>query len=130
MRDIRSQFENAPEELSAEGTGYSAKEMATNIDEQFLEKEKYEEDNFIRLNVTKREKKQREKMERSGGMARFRNEFETFDDFDEIAGLDDGAGPSVGRGGKKRRGDFLDEFVGRSEGGKNGKAGGNKKKRR
>jgi hypothetical protein len=120
MRDLRSQFDNAPEELSAEGTGYSAKEMATELDEAIAEKDRFEEDNFIRLNMSKRERKQREKLAASGGMSRFRNEFETFDDFDEISGLAEGP-REKGRG--KRKSDFLDDYIGagRSEKKKSGK---------
>lgn len=123
MKDLRSQFENAPEELSAEGTGYTAKEFETEFDRDLAEKERFEEENFIRLNMSKQERKMREKMAKSGGMMRFRDEFADLDDFADIQGLDvEGGGRAKGR--VKRKSDFLDDYVGRSggEGGKGKKS--------
>ncbi|KAI9021218.1 hypothetical protein DFJ74DRAFT_607266, partial [Hyaloraphidium curvatum] len=115
MRDVRAQFENVPEELSAGGTGYSAVEMATEMDERMAERDRFEEDNFVRLNMSKRERKEREKLAASGGMSRFRNEFDTFDDFADIEGLE--AGPPKGGSGGKRK---AKDFFGKGGGGKGG----------
>ncbi|KAJ3325892.1 hypothetical protein HDV06_002277 [Boothiomyces sp. JEL0866] len=89
LRDLRSQYDDRPEEYDAEGTGYGAREVgASKEDEQMKERETFEEENFIRLNLSKKEKKMAQKLGKQGGIMRFRNEFEDLQrDFTDISGI-------------------------------------------
>ncbi|TPX30739.1 hypothetical protein SmJEL517_g05766 [Synchytrium microbalum] len=79
IRDLRSQFDDRPEETSTEGTGYSRKDGMTDWDKSWDEREKFEEDHFIRLNLTKKDKWHRKELQKTGGMGRFQDEFENLD---------------------------------------------------
>lgn len=77
MTDLRTQFSSAPEEQSAEGTGWTAAEAGTNEeDEKWKERETYEEDHFVRLSLTRGDKRMAARLEKQGGGMRFRNEFD------------------------------------------------------
>ncbi|TPX46210.1 hypothetical protein SeLEV6574_g03342 [Synchytrium endobioticum] len=88
IRDLRSQFDDRPEEASTEGTGYARKDTMTEWDHEWNEREKFEEDHFVRLNLTRKDKSQRKQLQKSGGMGRFQDEFENLDrDFDSLSSL-------------------------------------------
>lgn len=77
LNDLRAQYDDRPEEMTAEGTGYGAAEIgASKEDEKWAEREKYEEDNYTRLNMTRLDKKLYKTLEKRGGSLRFQNEFD------------------------------------------------------
>ncbi|KAI8928243.1 hypothetical protein BC831DRAFT_497478 [Entophlyctis helioformis] len=91
LRDIRAQYDDRPEELDAEGTGYGRRELGTTskAEEAFKEREEFEEANFMRLAMSKKDK-QNERMLGSGRvhLARFQNEFSDLNsDFRELSGV-------------------------------------------
>ncbi|KAI9105300.1 Sas10/Utp3/C1D family-domain-containing protein [Phlyctochytrium arcticum] len=89
LRDLKSQFDNRPEEMTAEGTGYGAREVgASRDDEKWTEREQFEEENFTRLNVTREDKKLEKRLRDRGAQMRFQDEFqaleEDFRDFSSV----------------------------------------------
>ncbi|KAF7731602.1 hypothetical protein EC973_009366 [Apophysomyces ossiformis] len=85
MKDLAAEMNDAPEEIDAlggvnEGFGYGDR-----IDNLIAEKDRYEEDNYVRLSVTRKEKqrlKARNKM-------RFESEFDNLNDFSNLAIIQD-----------------------------------------
>ena len=76
-KDLVSQYDEQPEELDAEGVGYGSKgNAASKEDVMIKEREDYEEENFMRLNLTRADKKAQKRMQKQGGLIRFRNEFD------------------------------------------------------
>lgn len=88
LRDIQEQYDNKPEELTSRGTGYGLHEVATRMDEKLLEKQKYEEENFMRFNLTREEKRARKKMNKRRGVMTLEDEFNNLSDFRDLEGLD------------------------------------------
>ena len=77
LADLRTQFDSRPEELTAHGTGYAAAEMGASVeDEKWAERERYEEENMVRLIMTREDKKLARALEKRGGLMRFQNEFD------------------------------------------------------
>ncbi|KAI8899392.1 hypothetical protein BC833DRAFT_585750 [Globomyces pollinis-pini] len=89
IRDLQTQYDDRPEEYDAEGTGYGAREVgASKEDEIWKEREAFEEENFIRMNMSKKDKKMAMKIGKQGGLMRFRNEFDDLQkDFNDISGI-------------------------------------------
>ncbi|KAI8078892.1 Sas10/Utp3/C1D family-domain-containing protein [Halteromyces radiatus] len=83
MKDLMTEMNDAPEELDAlggvnEGTGYGER-----MDRKMAEKNDYEENNYVRLQVTRKEKKHlmaKNKM-------RFESEFDNLNDFSNLVGI-------------------------------------------
>ena len=86
FKDLASQYDDHPDELDAEGVGYGSKGIAQSKEDIAIkERENYEEENFIRLNLTKADKKQQRRMQKQGGLIRFRSEFDDIHkDFKEM----------------------------------------------
>jgi hypothetical protein len=76
LKDLRNQFDERPEEMSAEGMGYGGRDAANTIEDRtWTERETFEEENFMRLNMTKTDKKLVKKLSQKGALMRFQNEF-------------------------------------------------------
>lgn len=76
LKDLADQYDERPEEMSAEGTGYGSHRGAgTKEDQDWQDRERFEEENFIRLNFTKNDKKLARKLSKKGALLRFQNEF-------------------------------------------------------
>jgi U3 small nucleolar ribonucleoprotein protein LCP5 len=76
LSDLKHQFDDRPEEISAEGTGYGQQDAGGSyIDQKWKERQDFEEEHFIRLNMTKQEKKIQKRMAKTGSLMRFQNEF-------------------------------------------------------
>jgi hypothetical protein len=90
LMDLSSQYDDKPMEIDATGTGYSSREAATREDEEMKSRLLFEEENFIRLNLTRKQKKLNAKMNKQGGLIRFKNEFNDLKrDFNELSHLKD-----------------------------------------
>ena len=76
LNELRAQYDSRPEELSAQGTGYSVQDSKYYLDEKMVEKERYEEDNFVRLPVSRKERLQRKRLDKQGSLLRFQDEFD------------------------------------------------------
>ncbi|KAI8922143.1 Sas10/Utp3/C1D family-domain-containing protein [Powellomyces hirtus] len=89
LRDLRSQYDDRPEEMTAEGTGYGASEVgASKQDEQWAERERFEEENFVRLNLTREDKKLQKNIAQQGARLRFNDEFQALqEDFADLASV-------------------------------------------
>ncbi|KAJ3019941.1 hypothetical protein HKX48_001531 [Thoreauomyces humboldtii] len=87
LRDLRSQYDDRPEEENAEGTGYGARDVgASKQDEQWAERERFEEDNFVRLNLTRDDKKLQKNIAQQGARLRFNDEFQALqEDFSDLS---------------------------------------------
>ncbi|ORZ06464.1 Sas10/Utp3/C1D family-domain-containing protein [Absidia repens] len=83
IQDLMTEMNDAPEEVDAlggvnEGTGYGER-----MDRKIAEKNDYEENNYVRLQVTRKEKKHllaKNKM-------RFESEFDNLNDFSNLVGI-------------------------------------------
>ncbi|KAG0162844.1 hypothetical protein DFQ28_000669 [Apophysomyces sp. BC1034] len=85
MKDLVAEMNETPEEIDAmggvnEGIGYGDR-----IDSLIAEKDRYEEDNYVRLAVTRKEK---QRMKAKNKM-RFESEFDNLNDFSNLAGIHD-----------------------------------------
>ncbi|KAI8992544.1 Sas10/Utp3/C1D family-domain-containing protein [Pilobolus umbonatus] len=85
MKDLVSELSENPEEIGIfggvnEGTGYGDK-----VDGFIADKNKYEEENYVRLAVTRKEKRRL----KSNNKMRLENEFDNLNDFANLAGLRD-----------------------------------------
>ncbi|KAK4510344.1 uncharacterized protein ATC70_004774 [Mucor velutinosus] len=85
MKDLMAEMSENPEEIGVfggvnEGTGYGDR-----IDNVIAEKDRYEEDNYVRLAVTRKEKQRLNKNKKM----RFESEFDNLNDFSNLAGLED-----------------------------------------
>jgi U3 small nucleolar ribonucleoprotein protein LCP5 len=87
LRDLQEQYDSRPEELTAAGTGYGLHEVATKMDEKLLEKQRYEEENFMRFTLTREEKKARKRMNKRRGVMSLQEEFNNLGDFRDLEGL-------------------------------------------
>ncbi|KAJ3065318.1 hypothetical protein HK102_007932 [Quaeritorhiza haematococci] len=87
MNELRAQFDERPEEMTAEGTGYGAREVGNELDDRWTEREQYEEENFVRLNLSREDKKARKAILKRGGLMRFQNEFQNLEQ--DFASLSD-----------------------------------------
>eukprot|EP00163_Fabomonas_tropica_P016225 TRINITY_DN29190_c0_g1_i1.p1 TRINITY_DN29190_c0_g1~~TRINITY_DN29190_c0_g1_i1.p1 ORF type:complete len:713 (-),score=260.64 TRINITY_DN29190_c0_g1_i1:65-2203(-) len=76
LRELREEFSEAPREVGTSGFG----DGKTKDDEKEAEREEYEEENFVRLQLSKKDKKRREK--RNEQRVNF---FEDFNDFEAMA---------------------------------------------
>ncbi|KAG2213796.1 hypothetical protein INT46_005251 [Mucor plumbeus] len=84
MKDLMTEMSENPEELGVfggvnEGTGYGDR-----IDNVIAEKDRYEEDNYVRLAVTRKEKQRLNKNKKM----RFESEFDNLNDFSNLVGLE------------------------------------------
>ncbi|KAF8925008.1 hypothetical protein BGZ58_001226 [Dissophora ornata] len=82
MKDLVSEFDDRPEEMSLSNDGVH---FGMGMDDKQLEREKYEEENFTRTMLSKKELNRL----RKGAIPRFENEFENLNDFAQIAPLQD-----------------------------------------
>ncbi|KAJ8326584.1 hypothetical protein BDEG_24861 [Batrachochytrium dendrobatidis JEL423] len=87
LGDLQTEFDDRPEEVDAEGTGYGARGATiTKEDEKLREREEFEEENFIRLNLSKKDKRIERTMQTKGHLMRFQNEFQDLDaDFRDLS---------------------------------------------
>ncbi|KXS19569.1 hypothetical protein M427DRAFT_132061 [Gonapodya prolifera JEL478] len=90
LRDLQAQFGDAPEDLSADGTGWGPRGEAEMTEaERFIkEKEKFEEEHFVRLPTSRKERKARMELAKMAGVWRGRDELESLDDFSTLSKLD------------------------------------------
>ncbi|KAI1314944.1 hypothetical protein EDD11_001529 [Mortierella claussenii] len=82
MKDLVSEFDDRPEEMSLSNEGVH---FGMGMDDKQREREQYEEDNFTRTMLSKKELNRL----RKGNLPRFENEFENLNDFAQIAPLQD-----------------------------------------
>jgi U3 small nucleolar ribonucleoprotein protein LCP5 len=89
LTDLKDQYDDRPEEFSAGGTGYGNKDTnATKEDVTWNEREAFEEENFMRLNMTREDKRLVKRLSRTGGLMRFHNEFQNLEkDFRGVSDL-------------------------------------------
>ncbi|KAI8329129.1 hypothetical protein BC941DRAFT_443513 [Chlamydoabsidia padenii] len=85
MHDLMTEMNDAPEEVDAlggvnEGTGYGER-----MDRKLAEKNDYEENNYVRLQVTRKEKKHLQ----AKNKMRFESEFDNLNDFSNLVGIQD-----------------------------------------
>ena len=79
LKDLKAQYDDRPEEMSAEGTGYGGRDStATKEDQKWNDREAFEEANFIRLNMTRADKRSAKRLAKKGCLMRFQNEFKVF----------------------------------------------------
>ncbi|KAK9766432.1 hypothetical protein K7432_004487 [Basidiobolus ranarum] len=83
MQDLIAEYDDRPEEVNAysginEGIG-----MSNEDDRKMKERETYEEENFIRMTLSKKDLNKI----RKGGVKRFEDEFEHLNDFTNLAGI-------------------------------------------
>lgn len=78
LADLKTQYSMLPEEHSSHGTGYGTKDMTNKFDRELAEKEAFEEEYFLRPNLTKAEKSLRKKMNKQGALVRFQDEFKVW----------------------------------------------------
>ncbi|KAG0311901.1 hypothetical protein BGZ97_011569 [Linnemannia gamsii] len=82
MKDLVSEFDDRPEEMSLTNDGVH---FGMGMDQKQREREDYEEANFTRTMLSKKEIARL----RKGALPRFENEFENLNDFSQIAPLQD-----------------------------------------
>ncbi|KAF9953834.1 hypothetical protein BGZ70_000105 [Mortierella alpina] len=82
MKDLVSEFDDRPEEMSLTNDGVH---FGMGMDDKQREREEYEETNFTRTMLSKKEINRL----RKGALPRFENEFENLNDFSQIAPLQD-----------------------------------------
>ncbi|KAG0325380.1 hypothetical protein BGZ99_000692 [Dissophora globulifera] len=82
MKDLVSEFDDRPEEMSLSNDGVH---FGMGMDDKQREREQYEEENFTRTMLSKKELNRL----RKGNLPRFENEFENLNDFAQIAPLQD-----------------------------------------
>lgn len=111
MRSLREEFTDAPTEIHGARMSTKAEKAARMMEEQ----RQYEEDNLMRLRVSKKEAKVRQRVMRQGratgsGVATLDDITVDFNDVARIAG---GGGRGAGR--KRRAGSALEEYQAASE---------------
>jgi U3 small nucleolar ribonucleoprotein protein LCP5 len=72
MRDLMTEMDDRPEEVDALGGVNEGMGFGDKLDRQMVEKDQYEENNYVRLAVTRKEKKRLQ----SNNRMRFDNEFD------------------------------------------------------
>ncbi|KAF9977014.1 hypothetical protein BGZ73_007222 [Actinomortierella ambigua] len=82
MRDLVNELDDRPEEVSLDNDGVH---YGMGLDDKQKERERYEEDNFTRTMLSKKELTRL----RKGNLPRFENEFENLNDFAQMAPLQD-----------------------------------------
>ncbi|KAG0009102.1 hypothetical protein BGZ80_002744 [Entomortierella chlamydospora] len=102
MKDLVSEFDDRPEEMSLNNDGVH---FGMGMDEKQLERERYEEENFTRTMLSKKELNRL----RKGALPRFENEFEAAMSRDSDEDEDEDSGP---RGRKRSHGDGGELFDG------------------
>ncbi|KAJ3342931.1 hypothetical protein HDU93_000590 [Gonapodya sp. JEL0774] len=90
LRDLKSQFSDMPEDMPVDGTGWGSRDAADMTEaERFIkEKDAFEEEHFVRLPISKKERKARKELANMSGVLRARDELETLDDFSSLSRLD------------------------------------------
>ena len=88
LNELRSQYDSKPEIQSTEGTGYAGREVGNKFDDELKAKIEFEEDNFIRPNPTRADKKLLKAVQSRGSMMRFQNDFmDLSSDYNDISGI-------------------------------------------
>ncbi|KAG0255560.1 hypothetical protein BG011_005064 [Mortierella polycephala] len=82
MKDLVSEFDDRPEEMSLTNDGVH---FGMGMDDKQRDRERYEEENFTRTMLSKKELNRL----RKGALPRFENEFDNLNDFSQIAPLQD-----------------------------------------
>ncbi|KAG0216017.1 Sas10/Utp3/C1D family-domain-containing protein [Mortierella sp. GBAus27b] len=82
VKDLMNEFDDRPEEMSLNSEGVHS---GMGMDDKQKERERYEEENFTRTMLSKKELTRL----RKGNLARFEDEFENLNDFARIAPLQD-----------------------------------------
>ncbi|KAI8578556.1 hypothetical protein K450DRAFT_246338 [Umbelopsis ramanniana AG] len=85
MRDLMAEMDDRPEEVDALGGVNEGMGFGDSLDRHIQEKDKYEENNYVRLAVTRKEKKRLQNNNRM----RFDNEFDNLNDFSNLVGIQD-----------------------------------------
>ncbi|GAB5587919.1 hypothetical protein Unana1_02819 [Umbelopsis nana] len=85
MRDLMSEMDDRPEEVDALGGVNEGMGFGDKLDRQMMEKDQYEENNYVRLAVTRKEKKRLQ----GNNRMRFDNEFDNLNDFSNLVGIQD-----------------------------------------
>lgn len=85
LQELRTQFDHRPETQSAHGTGYATSSTAAassservgglSLDKVMKDREEFEEANFVRMGLSRVEKRARRAVAKRGGLMRFDNEF-------------------------------------------------------
>ncbi|KAF9424984.1 hypothetical protein BGZ94_007950 [Podila epigama] len=125
MKDLVSEFDDRPEEMSLSNDGVH---YGMGMDEKQRERENYEEENFTRTMLSKKELNRL----RKGALPRFENEFENLNDFSQIAPLQDDLESSEQRRRNvlARRNERKQASMGRESDSDNDDFGGSRKRSR
>jgi U3 small nucleolar ribonucleoprotein protein LCP5 len=75
LADLKTQYSSQPEQHSSQGMGYGDRDMSNKFDKMLAEKEAYEEENFLRPNLTRKDKQLLKKVATQGASMRFQDEF-------------------------------------------------------
>jgi U3 small nucleolar ribonucleoprotein protein LCP5 len=75
LADLKTQYSSQPEVESSQGMGYGGRDMSNKYDKMLAEKEAYEEENFLRPNLTRKDKQLLKKVQTQGASMRFQDEF-------------------------------------------------------
>ncbi|KAI7887433.1 hypothetical protein K492DRAFT_155022 [Lichtheimia hyalospora FSU 10163] len=86
IRDLMADMNDAPEESDVHGGVTESVVFGDRLDHQIAEKRKYEEDNYVRLAVTRKEKK---RINAKKNRMQFESEFDNLNDFSNLVGIKD-----------------------------------------
>ncbi|KAJ3367402.1 hypothetical protein HDU91_001453 [Kappamyces sp. JEL0680] len=88
LRDLQSQFDERPEDVDTSGMGFNSRDKTSRLDQEWQERQAFEEENFIRLAASKKQKHSRRQLMQQGGLLRFNDEFADLEkDFKELRGV-------------------------------------------
>ncbi|CAG8535654.1 342_t:CDS:2, partial [Scutellospora calospora] len=79
MKDLIAEYDDKPEEIDVTGGVREELIHDKRIEEKLAERNRYEEENFIRLSIPKKE------LKKLSSSKKFENEFENFNDFNSLA---------------------------------------------
>ncbi|KAL1929516.1 hypothetical protein VTP01DRAFT_1654 [Rhizomucor pusillus] len=85
MQDLMAEMQDAPEEADVHGGVHEESGAGDSLDRFIKEKDRYEEDNYVRLVTTRKEKRRRN----AKNNLRFDNEFDNLNDFSNLIGIKD-----------------------------------------
>jgi U3 small nucleolar ribonucleoprotein protein LCP5 len=76
LKDVAQQYDTRPEQQDVQGIGFTADYAATSEDKLIKERKEYEEEHFMRMALSRKDKKMEKRMHKQGGLLRFKNEFQ------------------------------------------------------
>ena len=107
LKDLQLQYTDQPEEAETSGLGFKAEQDCDD------ERREFEEHNFMRLQETKKTRKEALRNQKQGSLLRFKNEFDDLQkDFKQLKTLrlDSQLSTRLSKSGKRRGEDLIDEL--------------------